>query len=76
MNARAEILLAIDQLGQLYPSMRFGQIVLMVTNWATEQPDAVYDVEDDDFLKTAQLHLKRRADALGEPNHPVVSSTK
>jgi DNA phosphorothioation-dependent restriction protein DptG len=58
--ARQEILRVLEALSQLYPDMRFGQLVVNISNWATHTPDAVWDVEDDTFLAAAQSHLERR----------------
>jgi hypothetical protein len=58
---RAEILKALQALSERYPEMRFGQLVVNVTNWATHIPDGMWDVEDEAFLDAARKHLERRA---------------
>ena len=54
---RREILNAVESLSDRYPEMRFGQLVVNISNWATETPDATWDVEDKDFLAAAARHL-------------------
>jgi hypothetical protein len=49
------------ELHKLLPSMRFGQLVLTVAQAANGPTiEATYDVTDEDFLKAAEVLLRRR----------------
>ena len=56
---RRKILDAVETLSEKYPEMRFGQLVVNISNWATETPDATWDVDDKDFLAAAARHLEQ-----------------
>jgi hypothetical protein len=44
-----------------YPEWRFGQTVSNISFWAYgPKPEAVWDVEDEQFLKTLTEHLEKR----------------
>jgi hypothetical protein len=74
---RLEILKALEALSQSYPDMRFGQLVVNIANWATHIPDAIWDVEDEDFLGAARRHLETRAKkSSGSPEMPVATSSQ
>ena len=48
-------------LSQLYPDWRLGQIVANVAGWARgPTSEAVWDVEDAEFLEAAESHIKHR----------------
>ena len=53
---RADLLAAIVQLCQRYPEWRFGQLVANVAGWADQE---IWDVEDEQLLNAARLHLKQ-----------------
>ena len=55
---RAELLAAIARLCELYPDWRLGQLVANVAGWADEE---IWDVEDEQLLEAAQLHLQQSA---------------
>jgi hypothetical protein len=55
---RAELLAAITELCQRYPDWRLGQLVANVAGWADEE---VWDVEDEQLLQAARLHLQQLA---------------
>lgn len=57
---RREILRTLEALSERYPEMRFGQLVINISNWATETPDATWDVEDEEFLAAAVSHLEKQ----------------
>jgi hypothetical protein len=65
---RADLLAAIAALCQRYPGWRFGQLVANVAGWADQE---IWDVEDDQLLEAARLHL----DQL-KPAASVVSGRK
>ncbi len=66
-DSRQRILKVLEALGQEYPDMRFGQLVVNVANWATQRPDAVWDVEDDEFLAAALRHLQSHSGTHASP---------
>jgi len=48
-------------LSELYPDWRLGQIIANVAGWARGPTnEAVWDVEDEEFLDAAESHIKRR----------------
>jgi hypothetical protein len=68
---RRAILQALEALSNQYPDMRFGQLVVNIANWATQMPDATWDVEDEEFLKAVQDHLEKQKNLETQVN-PVV----
>jgi hypothetical protein len=63
---RADLLAAITQLCQRYPDWRFGQLVANVAGWADQE---IWDVEDEQLLEAARLHLEQL-----QPPVPLASS--
>lgn len=60
MDTTQQILTALQELHESYPSWRFGQLVANVSVFAKGPvTTAVWDVEDEEFLKAAQDHLAR-----------------
>ncbi len=59
---RADLLAVIAALCQCYPDWRFGQLVANVAGWADQE---VCDVEDEQLLEAARLHLEQ----LTPPTH-------
>ena len=60
-TTRKEILKLVAELSELYPDWRFGQMVANVALWAKgAHLSAIWDVEDEQFLKTLRNHLKKR----------------
>ena len=58
MDTTQQILTAIQELHESHPSWRFGQLVANVSIFAKGPVNtAVWDVEDEEFLKAAQAHL-------------------
>jgi hypothetical protein len=57
-KGRAELLAAITELCEKYPDWRLGQLVANVAGWADRE---IWDVEDDDLLESARLHLQHSA---------------
>lgn len=62
---RSELLEAIAALCERYPHWRLGQLIANITGWADQD---VWDVEDEQLLAAAQLHLSQLT-----PREPVVS---
>ena len=60
-ETRREILHGLELLSDRYAEMRFGQLIVNIANWAAQQPDAIWDVEDEDFLNAITGHLTRTA---------------
>jgi hypothetical protein len=56
IQERAELLTAIQQLCESYPHWRLGQLVANVAGWADQ---ATWDVEDQQLLAAACLHLSQ-----------------
>ena len=54
---RADLLEAIAALGRHYPNWRLGQLVANVAGWADQE---IWDIEDEQLLAAAQLHLQQR----------------
>ena len=57
-ESRADLLEAIAELCRRYPNWRLGQLVANVAGWADQE---VWDVEDEQLLVAAQLHLQQLA---------------
>ena len=53
---RADLLAVIAALCQRYPHWRFGQLVANVAGWADQE---IWDVEDEQLLEAARLHLEQ-----------------
>jgi hypothetical protein len=67
---RRELLDLLATLSERYPDMRLGQLVSNFASLALEaKPEAVYDVEDDNFVATIKLHLHRRE--MAEKSHAL-----
>lgn len=59
-TTRQEILKALEKLSERYPDWRFGQMVSNVSAWAKGATiQAIWDVEDKDFLETLKRHLEK-----------------
>jgi hypothetical protein len=57
-ETRQELLKALEELGDRYPEMRFGQLVLFVARLARgPAASAAYDVEDEELLREARSTL-------------------
>jgi hypothetical protein len=68
---RRDILQGLEELTQLYPEWRFGQLVANVAYWSKEPTtEAVWDVEDVEFLNGIRSHLEQRADRQPQPFAP------
>jgi hypothetical protein len=66
-DVRRQILKVLEALSDEYPDMRFGQLVINVSNWAEQAPDALWDLEDEQLLDAARRHLARRTQPAGAP---------
>ena len=53
---RADLLATIAELCQRYPDWRLGQLVANVAGWADQE---IWDVEDEQLLEAAHLHLQQ-----------------
>jgi hypothetical protein len=64
---RRDALRVLEELGQLYPEMRLGQLVVMIANLTGEDsPKEVYDLEDEELVASARQHLERRTKSLAD----------
>jgi hypothetical protein len=53
---RAELLATIAELSQMYPNWRLGQLVANVAGWADQE---IWDIEDEQLLEAARVHLQQ-----------------
>jgi hypothetical protein len=51
---RANLLAIVAELCERYPDWRLGQLVANVAGWADQE---IWDVEDEQLLEAARLHL-------------------
>jgi len=59
---RKQLLAALEELSETYPGWRFGQLVTNVAYWAKgPRTEAIWDVEDEEFLKAVREHLTRQS---------------
>ena len=57
------LLQAVAQLSALFPEWRFGQLVANLTTTAgCQEPEAIWDVEDEQLLAAAQRLIARNRD--------------
>ncbi len=60
MNAaRHEVLEVLAVLSDAYPDLRLGQLMVTAGNWATRQPDSLWEVTDEELLNAITSHLER-----------------
>jgi hypothetical protein len=57
---REELLAAIAELQRRYPNWRLGQLILNVAGWADQD---LWDIEDDQLLAAANIHLQQAVPA-------------
>jgi hypothetical protein len=55
---RADLLTEIAKLCQRYPDWRLGQLVANVAGWTDQE---IWDVEDEQLLQAARIHLEQSA---------------
>ena len=58
-TARQELLDAFASLSEAYPDLRLGQLLITAGNWATRQPDGLWDITDEELLTAVHAHLER-----------------
>lgn len=59
---RKEILRALEEMSARYPEWRFGQLVANISYWTREPSvQAIWDVEDEEFLQGIRSHLDQRS---------------
>jgi hypothetical protein len=68
---RADLLAAIAELCQRYPDWRLGQLVANVAGWAGQE---IWDVEDEQLLEAARLHLQQLAPSETIPSGRTTGS--
>jgi hypothetical protein len=60
-TTRQKILEALGEMSDLYPDMRFGQLVANMSFLAKEPTvEAIWDVEDEQFLEALKKHLEKK----------------
>jgi hypothetical protein len=57
-DGRADLLATIAELCEKYPHWRLGQLIANVAGWADQE---IWDVEDQQLLAAARLHLSQLA---------------
>ena len=63
---RHAIDLALAQLPKIYPEWRYGQMIANVSMWARgPTADAIWEVEDEEFLRAIEEHLRSRSVTAG-----------
>jgi hypothetical protein len=62
---RTDLLEVISELGRRYPDWRMGQLIANIAGWADQE---IWDIEDEQLLKAAQLHLQQM-----KPSEVVIS---
>ena len=61
-SIRRQVLKVLEELSERYPDMRIGQLVANFSSLAKgPTPEAIYDVEDEEFLQAARKHLDKQA---------------
>ena len=71
MDVTQQIMEAIAELRKQHPSWRFGQLIANISIFAKGPTNsAVWDVEDEEFLKAAESHL---AHAQEKPRETVAA---
>ena len=63
---RAELLAAITELCVRYPHWRLGQLIANVAGWADQE---IWDVEDEQLLDAARLHLGQQTPLESNGSH-------
>jgi len=70
-----ELEAVLADLSQLYPDLRFGQLIEMVAVLAGEEaPENPYDIDDTKLFQTAMSHLSHRVQQLGSGTTAVLTS--
>ena len=65
METTQQLLEALTQVQKAHPSWRFGQLVANVSMFAKGPvKSAVYDVEDEELLKAAKVHLAQQTEQV------------
>jgi hypothetical protein len=59
-ESRDQLLGAIAELSRRYPNWRLGQLVANLAGWADQE---IWDVEDEQLLEAARLHLQHSPSA-------------
>jgi hypothetical protein len=53
---RADLLNVVTELCRKYPDWRLGQLLVNIAGWADQE---IWDVDDEQLLKAARLHLQQ-----------------
>ena len=57
---RKELIQLLTELSEVYPNMRFGQLVINVAHWARGPTvEAAWDVTDEEMIQAAKKNLQR-----------------
>jgi hypothetical protein len=61
---RVELLATIAELCERYPDWRLGQLVANAAGWADQD---IWDIEDEELLEAARLHLQQLTPSPATP---------
>jgi hypothetical protein len=61
---RAELLATFAELCERYPDWRLGQLVANAAGWADQD---IWDIEDEELLEAARLHLQQLTPSPATP---------
>ncbi len=70
---RVELLEAIAELCRRYPHWRLGQLVANLAGWADQE---IWDVEDEQLLAAALLHLQQAAPSMTAPRSHAANAPR
>ena len=79
MTDSSELLGSLTQLRVIFPDLRMGQLIAnLVTAAGYEDPNAIWDIEDDELQSAAQRLIDRNCQRLEQSQNgqPMVSSAK
>jgi hypothetical protein len=75
LHSQVDLETALAGLSQLYPDLRFGQLIEMVAVLAGEDaPENLSDIDDARLIQTAMSHLAHRFRQLGSETTAVLTS--
>ena len=67
-TTRSELFEVLAELSEMYPDWRIGQMLGNLATFAGKtSPEALWDMEDDEFIAAAKRHMERRRSANPEP---------
>lgn len=61
-GTRGDLLNGLEELMQVHPDWRIGQLVANIAFLARQTDSATWDVENEEFVQAARQHLQRTAE--------------